>query len=308
MVTLQLFVNELFVNEENGKSEPNSLFDEYRNPYHLGSGLIDLDYQGQDRTDGFDQKEINLATMNRWMGKPDPLSNAEDMGNFYSAGYDPLFYVHHANVDRMWTLWKEMGGKEPDDKDWGDASYVFYDEKQESNHRPRGLKRPPRSRCFDPRLEIRTTTKSYTDIKDVKFPLSLTETKRLRVPRPAACINRDAEQKKKEKEILCINGIMFDGTKPIKFDVLVNECDAEYFTPCDSENVGSFAAIPHAKGGAMGCSSGMRFSFSELLEETGAEGKDSITVTIVPKATDNNIATIKNIEIRLIPVLEKLSK
>ncbi|CAI9784322.1 unnamed protein product [Fraxinus pennsylvanica] len=32
----------------------------------------------------------------------------EDMGNFYSAGRDLLFYCHHANVDRMWTLWREL--------------------------------------------------------------------------------------------------------------------------------------------------------------------------------------------------------
>ncbi|CAI0430022.1 unnamed protein product [Linum tenue] len=28
----------------------------------------------------------------------------EDMGNFYSAGRDPIFYVHHYNVDRLWNV------------------------------------------------------------------------------------------------------------------------------------------------------------------------------------------------------------
>ncbi|CAI9784318.1 unnamed protein product [Fraxinus pennsylvanica] len=37
----------------------------------------------------------------------DPQQPAfEDLGNFYSAGRDPLFYCHHAIVDRMWTLWR----------------------------------------------------------------------------------------------------------------------------------------------------------------------------------------------------------
>ncbi|GJW48409.1 AChain A, aurone synthase [Tanacetum coccineum] len=45
--------------------------------------------------------------MHLWVGNSDTPNN-EDMGSLLSAGYDPLFYVHHANVDRMWTLWNQL--------------------------------------------------------------------------------------------------------------------------------------------------------------------------------------------------------
>ncbi|KAF5944444.1 hypothetical protein HYC85_018521 [Camellia sinensis] len=56
--------------------------------------------------------------------------NLEDMGNFYSAGWDPIFYGHHANVDRIWTVWKTLGGKRNDfkDPDWLNSEFIFYDE------------------------------------------------------------------------------------------------------------------------------------------------------------------------------------
>ncbi|KAG5010568.1 hypothetical protein JHK87_019083 [Glycine soja] len=41
--------------------------------------------------------------------------NGEDMGRFYSAGRDPIFYSHHANVDRMLNISKTIkGGKRRD--------------------------------------------------------------------------------------------------------------------------------------------------------------------------------------------------
>lgn len=54
-------------------------------------------------------------------------SYGEDMGNFYSAGLDPVFYSHHANVDRMWNEWKAIGGKRRDltDKDWLNSEFFF---------------------------------------------------------------------------------------------------------------------------------------------------------------------------------------
>ncbi|KAJ7514804.1 hypothetical protein O6H91_23G059800 [Diphasiastrum complanatum] len=53
-----------------------------------------------------------------------------DMGNFGTAGRDPIFYSHHANVDRLWNVWKSLGGRRKDitDPDWLNAEFVFYDE------------------------------------------------------------------------------------------------------------------------------------------------------------------------------------
>ena len=65
-----------------------------------------------------------------WCGDPSQPGR-EDMGNFYSAGNDPLFYAHHANIDRIWSVWKGLDARRHTDladPDWLDASFLFYDE------------------------------------------------------------------------------------------------------------------------------------------------------------------------------------
>ena len=53
------------------------------------------------------------------------------MGRFNTAGLDPLFWLHHANIDRLWTVWQ---GRDPLHADPADAqwltgvSFDFHDE------------------------------------------------------------------------------------------------------------------------------------------------------------------------------------
>ena len=62
-----------------------------------------------------------------------------DMGFLGAAGRDPLFYSHHANVDRMWHIWStKLGGEGFKDPEWLDASFVFYDDVE--NPRPVRIK------------------------------------------------------------------------------------------------------------------------------------------------------------------------
>ncbi|MBN3778180.1 tyrosinase family protein [Burkholderia sp. Ac-20345] len=35
-----------------------------------------------------------------------------------TAGLDPIFYLHHANIDRMWASWNAAGNANPEDADW----------------------------------------------------------------------------------------------------------------------------------------------------------------------------------------------
>ena len=30
------------------------------------------------------------------------------MGSFFTAGLDPIFWLHHANLDRLWQVWLEL--------------------------------------------------------------------------------------------------------------------------------------------------------------------------------------------------------
>jgi Common central domain of tyrosinase/Polyphenol oxidase middle domain len=52
------------------------------------------------------------------------------MSNFVQAPLDPLFWVHHANIDRLWKRWLGQGGgrANPIANQWLDMPFAFYDE------------------------------------------------------------------------------------------------------------------------------------------------------------------------------------
>ncbi|MGA7235954.1 MAG: tyrosinase family protein [Bryobacteraceae bacterium] len=54
-----------------------------------------------------------------------------DMAVPASAALDPVFWVHHANIDRLWELWLSQGGgrsNPADDQLWMTQPFEFYDE------------------------------------------------------------------------------------------------------------------------------------------------------------------------------------
>ncbi|MDP4219253.1 MAG: tyrosinase family protein [Bacteroidota bacterium] len=57
------------------------------------------------------------------------ISLSATMGGGGSA-QDPIFWLHHCNIDRYWTCWLSQGGGRafPTDATWLDQVYTFYDE------------------------------------------------------------------------------------------------------------------------------------------------------------------------------------
>jgi hypothetical protein len=53
-----------------------------------------------------------------------------DMGSVPTAARDPIFWLHHGNVDRLWDVWLGQGGgrANPADAAWLDQTYPFADE------------------------------------------------------------------------------------------------------------------------------------------------------------------------------------
>jgi Common central domain of tyrosinase/Polyphenol oxidase middle domain len=53
------------------------------------------------------------------------------MGNPATAAQDPIFWLHHANVDRLWERWLRQGGgrvNPTSDVDWMNDTFTFFDE------------------------------------------------------------------------------------------------------------------------------------------------------------------------------------
>ncbi|AGP35885.1 tyrosinase family protein [Sorangium cellulosum] len=78
---------------------------------------------------------LEFGTHNRvhqWITDPRGRANCgvQDMGIFSTAGQDPIFFAHHANVDRLWEVWRNLGGEQrlPADAEFRQRTWTFYDE------------------------------------------------------------------------------------------------------------------------------------------------------------------------------------
>jgi len=52
------------------------------------------------------------------------------MSQFNTAALDPIFWLHHANIDRLWSVWRARNSKDvnPTDSDWlTKVSFEFHD-------------------------------------------------------------------------------------------------------------------------------------------------------------------------------------
>ena len=56
---------------------------------------------------------------------------AGGMGSFEFAGRDPVFWLHHCNIDRLWNRWISQGGGRADpvsNSSWMNTMFTFFDE------------------------------------------------------------------------------------------------------------------------------------------------------------------------------------
>ena len=49
------------------------------------------------------------------------------MAEFSTVGGDPLFYLHHANIDRLWESWNQLGNKNPTDPKYLNRKFAYGD-------------------------------------------------------------------------------------------------------------------------------------------------------------------------------------
>jgi hypothetical protein len=57
------------------------------------------------------------------------IGDSQGMGDIKWAASDPIFWLHHANVDRLWASWLAGGHSNPDDDAWRNHEFAFADEK-----------------------------------------------------------------------------------------------------------------------------------------------------------------------------------
>jgi hypothetical protein len=55
------------------------------------------------------------------------LAVGGDMSDFATVGGDPLFYLHHVNLDRIWESWNRLGNSNPTDPKYLNRTFAFGD-------------------------------------------------------------------------------------------------------------------------------------------------------------------------------------
>ncbi|KAG6392222.1 hypothetical protein SASPL_146435 [Salvia splendens] len=243
--------------------------------------------------------------------------NTENMGNFYSAARDPIFYVHHSNIDRMWSVWKTLGGRRADisDPDYLDASFLFYDEDAR-------MVRVKVRDCLDPRklgyeyqgvdipwLNSRPTPRVSSVLRKLKklgranaadspaqFPAKLDQVLKVMVKRPKK--KRSKKEKDELEEVLVIEGIEVDRDSYVKFDVYINDEDDVVTTAENTEFAGSFVNVPHKHKNEKKIKTQLRLSISDIMEDLDAEDDEHVLVTLVP-TNGGDVVTIGGIKIEL---------
>ncbi|KAL8503881.1 hypothetical protein ACS0TY_022563 [Phlomoides rotata] len=234
------------------------------------------------------------TALHLWVGEN--TAEGEDMGNLYSAGREPLFYAHHANIDRLWTVWCNLQHgvlKIFPDRDWLDANFLFYDEKKRLvrvyvrdtlDQRKMGYKYQKVDNPWLCQKPVPYHKKSST----TNFPVKLDKVVKVLVARPNK--KRSDEEKEKEEELLVIEGIEADTSNAVSFEVYVNDVDDNPEELIDrAEYLGGYAQVPH-KNSKTTVKSMIRLGLTEKLEDLEIEDDDTILVSIVPRAGGEGIA------------------
>jgi polyphenol oxidase len=67
-----------------------------------------------------------------WCGDTTQVTQSPDMGLLDTAAEDPIFFTHHANIDRLWDKWVKSATTHtnPTDAAWLSHRFTFWDEQQ----------------------------------------------------------------------------------------------------------------------------------------------------------------------------------
>ena len=108
------------------------LFVTQRNP-NMNSGAGSLPAWAVDYSAGFAQLNFNNGSSSLESVPHNVVHGLMGgwMGSVPTAAQDPIFYLHHCNLDRLWNLWLAQGGGRIDpvfDNTWKNTKFTFFDE------------------------------------------------------------------------------------------------------------------------------------------------------------------------------------
>ena len=113
-----------------------TLYNGTRWPWVNGGERIDTIYKEWINLDALNEKTYinspngNLGFNPRMDQNPHFFTHfalGGDMAEFSTVGGDPMFYLHHANMDRIWESWSRLGNKNPTDPKYLNRVFSYGD-------------------------------------------------------------------------------------------------------------------------------------------------------------------------------------
>lgn len=112
------------------------LYDGTRWPWVNGGERIDLPFRDWLTLDALNEKLYidsptgSLGFNPRFDQNPHFFTHVAiggDMADFSTVGGDPLFYLHHTNLDRIWESWNRLGNSNPTDPKYLNRTFAYGD-------------------------------------------------------------------------------------------------------------------------------------------------------------------------------------
>lgn len=246
-----------------------------------------------------------------------------NMGAVPWAANDPVFWMHHSNIDRLWASWNAGGFSNPTSSSWSDQSFVFADECCERVVARVGdcTRIEPLHYAYD-RLEpvgkvvirwpwLLEALKGRPLLTKGPGPVEL-GAQEARVPlRPPEGDARFSVQERlrslgtERRLFLVVGGLHAMGTPGVVYDIYLNLKEGIAGREAEAHRAGIvnfFAADMPPGSKEMGDKPGLVFDVTEVLQNldsANALGRD-VTVTITPNGKPNEKAKASLGELSLI--------
>jgi polyphenol oxidase len=245
-----------------------------------------------------------------WTGDVTMRGPRSDMGVLTTASKDPIFFAHHANIDRLWGVWLGLSAQHKNftSPTWLTHPWQFYDENsiwteiqidqvREETKSLRYEYQPPSAKPiwkFTPRPALSALAAEEglsliiaNDAQGVKMDI-LPTTRSVTLPHWFEMKISGLSEGSASEYALHIEGIEVPSDEQALFNVFLNMPEATASTSLDIPNfVGTVTVL--AKGpqlnGHAGTNTNAAFDVTDALAVV-AKGKNTLSVTLVPVAAD----------------------
>lgn len=147
------------------RPESNPLYNDQRelvfmfNLYELSEGVTttniiygELEFFGESESTGFAGSVLDNDSRSKGLVERQPHDlihiavggmigdNTGSLSSVATAAFDPIFWVHHSNIDRLWATWETLPnrswGRNIPEGGWFDSTWSFYNEKGVIEEKP----------------------------------------------------------------------------------------------------------------------------------------------------------------------------